>query len=61
MGKVIDLIQGYGKDSKFLEELFAIEASNADEERLSMPIPTLGRYRKNVEFLEGVTSGRLLA
>ena len=64
MVTVQDIVSGYG--DKFaqkhsLDELLAWEASAEDEATLNMPLSYLGRYRKNVDFFDGLTSGKHVA
>ncbi|HLN18917.1 MAG TPA: hypothetical protein VK255_01975, partial [Patescibacteria group bacterium] len=51
------IIEGFGKKfNKTPAELLAMEASADQKIRLLAPIPALGRYRKDVIFLQELTS-----
>jgi adenylosuccinate lyase len=54
---VDELIEGYGPGFPSLEELFGVEATEADELRLSAPTAEMGRYLNSVAFMCNVTSG----
>jgi len=51
-----DMIKGFGPGFPPLEELFAIELTTEDIQRLESPTPYLGRYYKSNAFLKDVTS-----
>ena len=61
MVTVQELIDGYGPDFLSLEELLGITADEADELRLEMPSPELGRYLKSVLMLKDVTSSKAVS
>jgi len=50
------MVKGYGTRLRPLKELFNLQLSERDIERLKSPIPALGRYYKSVAFMEYVTS-----
>ena len=55
--KLKAMIDGYGPNFPSLEEIFNYQLDPSDDLQLRSPIPALGRYRKNVDFLSRVTSG----
>ena len=58
MATVQDIITGYGPNFPTLEELFELEANEADELRLSTPGPMLSRYLGSVRFMGDLTSAK---
>lgn len=57
---VEEMVRGYGAKFSGLEALFGMLPSEAQVRHSLEPIPALGRYRKNVAFLEEVTSGKVV-
>lgn len=53
---VDSMIKGYGGGFPPLEDLFATTLTAEEIQRLESPIPGLGRYKKNTNFLGDVTS-----
>ena len=57
---VQEMVDGYGDKFPGLSVLFDIVPSDEQSKRCHEPIPALGRYQKNVIFLEDVTSGKAI-
>ncbi|PIR92933.1 hypothetical protein COT99_03515 [Candidatus Falkowbacteria bacterium CG10_big_fil_rev_8_21_14_0_10_43_10] len=59
---VLEMLKGYGEKFSIqfptLENLFAVQPTPEEVTALEMPIPGLGRYRKNTAFLKNVTSAK---
>ena len=57
---VSQMVKGYGPDFPPLQTLFHMTPNQEYLTQMDQPIPALGRYRKSVNFLSGVTSGKVI-